>query len=270
MSARSYLYVPADRPEMLAKAADRGADALIVDLEDAVAPSRKSDARRILRDFLPGSTETWVRVNNHPNMLADDLAASAGAAGIILAKAEPESLWQAASMTPLPLTPLIETPAGLLAAVEMASAEGVERLAIGEADLSAELGVTLGDDGVEMLYARSKLVVASAAAGIDAPTGPVFTDFRDAPGLRRSSEALVRLGFGSRPAIHPAQVEVINEAFTPTAVQVEAARELIEAFEEALAAGAGAAASDGVMFDAAVVRQAQRVLDRAREAPPTE
>ena len=267
MSARSYLYVPADRPEMLAKSADRGADALIVDLEDAVAPSRKVEARRALSDFLPGPAETWVRVNNHPDLLADDVAASAGAAGIVLAKAEPATLAQVVSITSLPLTPLIETAVGLLAAEEMASVTGVERLAIGEADLSAELGVTPGDDGVELLYARSKLVVASAAAGIDAPTGPVFTDFRDADGLGRSTEALARLGFGSRPAIHPAQVEVINEAFTPTPEQLVAARELIEAFEEALAAGAGAAASDGVMFDAAVVRQARRVLDRAREAP---
>ena len=227
----------------------------------------KIEARRTLSDFLPGPAETWVRVNNHPDLLADDVAASAGAAGIVLAKAEPETLSQVVSITSLPLTPLIETAVGLLAAEEMASVTGVERLAIGEADLSAELGVTPGDDGVELLYARSKLVVASAAAGIDAPTGPVYTDFRDEDGLRRSTEALARLGFGSRPAIHPAQVRVINEAFTPTPEQLVAARELIEAFEEALAAGAGAAASDGVMFDAAVVRQARRVLDRAREAP---
>ena len=267
MSARSYLYVPADRPEMLAKAAYRGADALIVDLEDAVAPSRKVEARRILSDFLPGPAETWVRVNNHPDLLADDLAVSAGAAGIVLAKAEPESLSQVVSMTPLPLTPLIETAAGLLATTEMAAVAGVERLAIGEADLSAELGVTLGDDGAELLYARSTLVVASAAAGIDAPMGPVFTDFRDADELRRSTDALARLGFGSRPAIHPAQVEMINEAFTPTPEQLADARELIVAFEEALAAGAGAAAADGVMFDAAVVRQARRVLDRAHLTP---
>lgn len=267
MSPRSYLYVPADRPEMLAKAGERGADALIVDLEDAVAPSRKVEARRILRDFLPGPIETWVRVNNSPDLLADDVAAAAGADGIVLAMAEPESLAQAVSMTSLPITPLIETAAGLLAAAELAAAGGVERLAIGEADLSAELGVTLGDDGLELLFARSTLVVASAAAGIDAPTGPVFTDFRDADGLRRSTEALSRLGFGSRPAIHPAQVQVINEAFTPTAQQLADAQELIEAFDRALAAGAGAAATDGVMFDEAVVRQARRVLDRARGAP---
>ena len=267
MTARSYLYVPADRPEMLAKAAERGADALIVDLEDAVAPSRKPEARRILADFLPGSMETWVRVNNHPDLLADDLAASAGAAGIVLAKAEPETLSQALSLTSLPLTPLVETAAGLLAAVELASTDGVVRLAIGEADLGAELGVTLGDDGTEMLYARSQLVVASAAAGIDAPMGPVLTDFRDHDSLRRSSEALARLGFGSRPAIHPAQVHIINESFTPTPEQVADARGLIEAFEAALAAGAGVGATDGVMFDEAVVRQARRVLDRARGAP---
>ena len=267
MSPRSYLYVPASRPEMLAKAGDRGADALIVDLEDAVAPSRKVEARLTLRDFLPASVETWVRVNNRPDLLADDVAACGGAAGIVLAKAEPGSLAQAASMTSRPLIPLIETAAGLLAAAEMAAVPGVERLAIGEADLSAELGVTPGDDGVELLYARSRLVVASAAAGIDAPVGPVFTDFRDAAGLRRSTEALARLGFGSRPAIHPAQVQVINETLTPTPEQLADARELIGAFEEALAAGAGAAAADGVMFDEAVVRQARRILDRARPAP---
>ena len=267
MSARSYLYVPADRPEMLAKAADRGADALIVDLEDAVAPSRKVEARRALSDFLPGPGETWVRINNHPELLADDVAASAGATGIVLPKAEPEALSQVTSMTSLPITALIETAAGLLAATELASAAGVERLAVGEADLSAELGVTPGDDGVELLYARSRVVVASAAAGIAAPTGPVFTDFRDADGLRRSTEALARLGFGSRPAIHPAQVRVINEAFTPTLDQLADARDLIGAYQDALEAGAGAAASDGVMFDAAVVRQARRVLERARGAP---
>ena len=267
MSARSYLYVPADRPEMLAKSADRGADALIVDLEDAVAPSRKVEARRALSDFLPGPTETWVRVNNHPDLLADDVAASAGAAGIVLPKAEPVALSQVTSMTSLPITALVETAAGLLAATELASAAGVERLAVGEADLSAELGVTPGDDGVELLYARSRVVVASAAAGIDAPTGPVFTDFRDADGLRRSTEALARLGFGSRPAIHPAQVRVINEAFTPTLDQLADARDLIGAYQDALEAGAGAAASDGVMSDAAVVRQARRVLERARGAP---
>ena len=267
MSARSYLYIPADRPEMLAKAAGRGADALIVDLEDAVAPSRKAHARRALADFLPGPMETWVRVNNHPDLLAADVAASAGAAGIVVAKAEPETLSQVASLTSLPLTPLIETAAGLLAATEVASVASVERLAIGEADLSAELGVTLSDDGFELLFARSKLVVASAAARIDAPTGPVFTDLGDMEGLRRSTEALARLGFGSRPAIHPSQVHIINEAFTPTPRQLAGARELIEAFEEALERGAGAAASDGVMLDAAVARQARRVLDRARQAP---
>ena len=105
MSARSYLFVPATRPDMLAKAGERGADALIVDLEDAVAPSRKAEAREALRDFLPGPCETWVRVNNHPDLLAADVAAAAGSAGIMLAKAEPETLAQVVSLTSLPLAP---------------------------------------------------------------------------------------------------------------------------------------------------------------------
>ncbi len=266
MTARSYLYVPATRPEMLAKAADRGADALIVDLEDAVAPARKAEARRALREFLPGPCETWVRINNHPGLLADDVAAAAGAAGIVLAKADPASLAQVNSLTHQPVTALVETAAGVLAAEELAAAAGVERLAVGEADLGAELGISPGEHGLELLYVRSRLVVASAAAGIDAPTAPVFTDFRDDEGLRRSTEALARLGFGSRAAIHPAQVPAINEAFTPTARQQQEAKELIEAYEESLAAGAGAGASEGVMFDAAMVRHARRVLARAETA----
>ena len=185
----------------------------------------------------------------------------------MLPKAEPDALSKVTSITTLPITPLIETAAGLLTTVEMVATEGVERLAIGEADLSAELGVAAGEDGIELLYARSRLVIASAAAGIDAPTGPVFTNFGDPDGLRRSTEALARLGFGSRPAIHPAQVPVINEVLTPTAQELSDARDLIQSHQEALAAGSGAGAADGVMFDAAVVRQARRVLARAERTP---
>ena len=267
MTARSYLYVPGDKPEMLAKAAERGADALIIDLEDAVAPERKTLARAALREFLPSPCPAWVRVNNHPELLEDDIAAAANSAGIIVPKAEPDVLTAVAEATTRPITALIETAAGVLATAEVARVKQVQRLAIGEADLAAELGVSPGPDGLELLFARSQVVVASAAAGLDAPTAPVFTDFRDGDGLRRSTLALSRLGFGSRAAIHPAQVPVINEVFTPTATELADALALLDAYEQARASGQGAGAVHGVMFDVAVVRQARRVIDRAQTTP---
>ncbi len=263
MSARSYLYVPGDQPRMLAKAHQRGADALIVDLEDAVAPTRKMRAREVLREFLPSPCETWVRINNHPDLLTGDIYAAAAASGIVLPSAEPREVAEVASLTPLPVTALIETAAGLLAAAEIATSGHVVRLSLGEVDLAAELGITPGSAGTELLYARSHVVVASAAGRLDAPTGPVATDFRDLASLEQSTAALARLGFGSRSAIHPAQLSIINDTFTPTTRQVGEAQAQIEAYETALRHGEGATSVNGKMLDVAVIRQARQIVSRA-------
>jgi citrate lyase subunit beta / citryl-CoA lyase len=289
---RSYLYCPGDRPDRLAKAGERGADALIADLEDAVAPDRKELARAAVADWLAGRPggeprpggELWIRVN--AGLLAADIRAvvtapvsgagvfGAGVTGVVLPKAD-RALAAAADdllsarerelglpRRSVSLLPLIETAGGLQTAAELATAPRVVRLGMGEADLAAELGVDLAARPRAFDPLRLQLVVASAAAGIAAPVGPASTDFRDVAALRASTEALSHLGFRARTAIHPGQVETINTVFTPSADQVSRAAELIAAFD---AAGSGVMTGpDGAMVDAAVLRAAHDVLARAR------
>lgn len=278
MSARSWLYVPADQPQRLAKADQRGADALILDLEDGVATTSKDAARRGAAAHLAAGSRTprWVRVN--ADTLAQDVAAVAAPAlaGIVLAKAEPDRLEEAdaalsASESRLDLpagafevVALVESAAGLRAVDTLARAARVVRLALGEADLAAELGVEPSADARELLPARMAVVTASAAAGIAAPTASVSTDFTDLDRLRSGTEALRRMGFRARAAIHPAQVAVINEVFRPDPEAVARARALVDAYEAAVARGEGVVVGeDGEMIDLAVVRPARALLEHA-------
>ena len=271
-AVRSWLYVPGDDAAKLAKAATRGADALIVDLEDAIAPTRRAAARQQVAAWLAGDRPTgsaapaiWVRVNNDAT-LDDDLDAIAAAApdGILLPKADLPSVERAAKVVDgagVPLAALIETGRGVLDAAGVAAHPAVVRLSIGEADLTAELGIEPSEDEHELWPLRMQLVVASAAAGIEPPCGPVSTDFRDLAAYRRSAELLRRAGFGSRSAIHPAQVPVINEVFTPTEAELTAAAAIVAAHDRALAEGTGVTVDeDGRMVDEAVIRSARRLL----------
>ena len=284
--ARSYLYVPADQPDRLAKASGRGADAIIIDLEDAVAPARKAAARSLVRDWLatqaPPPLPLWLRVNAGQADLDIAEAVRGQLAGIVVPKAEPGLLAQvdelltarerALGLAPgaIGVQPLIETAAGLLAAAAIAAAPRVVRLGLGEVDLAAELGLRPGAAAAEMTALRLQVVVASAAAGIAAPVAPVSRDFRDPAGLRDSTRALLHLGFRARTAIHPAQVPVINEVFTPTRGEVGQARRILAAFSKCEQAGAGVMVDDsGQMVDIAVVRSARETLARAmRPAAP--
>lgn len=276
--ARSYLYVPAGRPERLEKARGRGADALIVDLEDGVAVPDKdrarTDAAAWLSRQVPGTAQLWCRIN--AETLADDIHAVALPAllGVVVPKAEPESLAVVDSLLThaeqkigLPLgdlrvLPLIESARGLLLALDVARSPRVVRLGLGEADLAAELGMRPGPDRAEMAPLRLQVVVASAAAGIGRPVAPTSTDFRDLDAFRISGQALLRLGFRGRTAIHPAQLPVIHEVFTPSEDEILAAEELLARF----AAVGGGVITDaaGKMVDLAVVRSAREVLERPR------
>lgn len=273
MTPRSYLYVPADNPQRFATATDRGADAVIFDLEDSVSPARKASARGSLAAHLatvtaPGPVELWVRVN--ADLLALDVPAVAGpgVAGVVVPKAEPESLAEVATLlagTSLRVIALIETARGLLRAEQVAAAPRVDRLGVGEADLIGELGLVPGPDRQELSGLRLQVVLASAAAGIDAPIGPVDTRLDDTAALRASTVDLLRLGFRARTAIHPRQLAVINEVFTPTVEEAHRARQVIDALAEAEGRGSGVAVgTDGRMIDAAVARAARDVLSRTR------
>jgi citrate lyase subunit beta/citryl-CoA lyase len=289
-SVRSYLYVPADRPERFGAAIGRGADAIILDLEDAVPALSKDAARGAVQAWLaemPGrgeaSTrgEVWVRVNAGP--LEQDLQAVVrpGVAGVVIPKAEPELLAQADRLISareaarglsdrgLAVLALIETPSGLLRAAEIARTPRVLRLGLGEADLAAELRLQLSDTRSELTSLRLQIVLASAAAAIAAPVGPVSTDYQDLDALEHSTRDLLRLGFRARTAIHPAQVEVINRVFSPADDEVAAARRLVATFDEAERNGLGITTdAEGRMVDLAVIRSARETLAWAEQAAP--
>ena len=268
---RSYLYVPGNRPDMMAKAASRGADALILDLEDAVPGGAKDDARRDVAAFLedrPGGPEIWVRLNSG-ELLEQDVKAIAihPPDGVSLAKvSSPDDIARLDVLlgdTGVAVIPLIETAAAVLEAAAIARAPRVVRLAVGEADLAAELGMTPSDDAREMAPMRAQVVLASAAARLDPPVGSISTDFTDVEAFRRSTDALRRMGFGARAAIHPAQVAIVNEVFTPSAEAIAAARDLLARFD---ATGGGVFVDEqGRMVDEAVVRAARRTLALAAE-----
>jgi citrate lyase subunit beta/citryl-CoA lyase len=284
---RSHLYVPGDRPDVLGKALARGADALIIDLEDAVAARAKDTARRVVADFLasrsPAGTEApalWVRINPGAVGRTDLKAVICPAvSGICLAKAEhvDEVAEVAALLEPLErergiptgqirLSPLLESASAVLAAREIAGAPRVLRLQVGEADLRADIGVVdPSADERELLWVRSQVVLASAAAGIEPPVGPVSTNFTDLDALRGSTHALRRLGYYGRACIHPAQLAVVNEVFTPSDEDVARARALVAAYEAAIASGDGVFVdTNGRMVDLAVVRGARRTVAAAR------
>jgi citrate lyase subunit beta/citryl-CoA lyase len=264
---RSYLYVPGDRPDRLAKAMSRGADALIVDLEDAVPSASKADARRNVADWLAGlgSTRTpvWIRVNAGPER-NDDIRAIADAphvTGLVLAKADsPGDVEEVADQlsgigSPLRLAPLIESAAGVLAVREIAAAPRVELLHLGELDLAADIGASPGADGAELHHSRSMVVLASRAAQISPPVAPVDAVIDDLAHFRATTEALARMGFVGRACIHPAQVAVAQEVFTPSADDIAWARELLES-EKSSTHGARRG-RDGRMVDEAVLRRAR-------------
>jgi citrate lyase subunit beta / citryl-CoA lyase len=273
--ARSALYVPGDSEDKLERILERGADEIIIDLEDAVAPKAKDRARETVRIWLHdlpvlADVGVWVRVN--PGSLREaDVRAVAGApalTGFMVAKTETvdelvdlDKLLSSLGST-AGVVPLLESARAVLRASDLAMAPRVQRLQIGEADLRADVGISPGPDERELLYARSHVVLASTAAGINPPIAPVSTNFRDLDAFRESTLELARLGFVGRACIHPNQVAIANEVFTPSGEAVDAARRLVGRWEFA---GAGVAVDDdGHFVDEAVVRQARLTIARAR------
>lgn len=269
--SRTTLYVPGDRPDRFDKALASGADAVICDLEDAVAEAAKKTARSAVGNWLRTNSgaPVWVRVNNRPDLLDDDaalvrslVANEVEFAGVVMPKADPAAC--SVDFGGCPIMALIESAVGVAGLYEIAAMPAVVRLAVGEADLAADMGMEPSADALEMWPIRTRVVVASVGAGLDAPCGPVFTDLDDADGLEASSESLRRHGFGGRSVIHPKQVAAVNAAFTPSADAIAHAEAVMAAFEAAAAEGRAVAIVDGEFIDAAVIRRARSVLSRAK------
>lgn len=280
MKLRSLLFVPGDRPDRMEKAKGLEADALILDLEDSVAFARKADARLAVAEFLRrtrGAHQRFVRINALDTELADqDLEAVIGEQpdALVLPKAEgaasirdlDEKLAELGNVFPLVLPIATETPKAVFRLAEYAEvANRLAGLTWGAEDLPAAVGASTArrDDGSytpPYEVARSLTLFGAAAAGV-APIETVFPAFRDSDGLARYASRGMRDGFAGMMAIHPAQIAVINAAFTPTREAVDHARAVVSAFQAN--PDAGAIVLDGKMIDAPHLKQALRVLSLA-------
>ena len=259
----SLLFVPASRPERIAKALDAGADAVIVYLEDAVAPAEKESARAALAAALDPSRPVMVRVNAADTTWfpADlELLTHPGIAAVVLPKAEHAEdvvvVHRAAGGKRV--LPLIESALGFEQRLALAHAEGVQRLIFGQIDFQADMGMRATEE--ELLPFRVALVLASRLVDIAPPIDGPTTAIGDETVLRSDALRARRLGFGGKLCIHPRQVAVVNQCFTPDADEVAWARRVIEADA---AAGGAAVAVDGKMVDRPVVLRAQAILAEA-------
>ncbi|MDQ0591557.1 HpcH/HpaI aldolase/citrate lyase family protein [Variovorax paradoxus] len=278
--ARTFLFVPADRPERHARALATGAGAVIVDLEDAVAPERKAAAREgLAASFaaLPGADRQrlMVRINAAGTPWhEDDRAATAGlvaqglVAGVVLPKAERAGDLRLLAEAIGPkgvIVPLVESAAGLAAIDELAAASQVLRLAFGNLDFQADLGLACDAQEVELVPVRLSLLLASRRAGLPAPIDGVTADWRDAQRLAADTARARRGGFGAKLCIHPDQVAPVQAALAPSASELAWARRVIEAVRSA---GGGVASLDGRMVDAPVLRLAERLVALDAQSPP--
>jgi citrate lyase subunit beta/citryl-CoA lyase len=271
--ARTFLFVPASRPGRFAKALESGAGCVIVDLEDAVAPEEKAEARRELAERLTGFTReqldrTLVRINaSGSRWYEDDVGlmrewTARGLAGVMLPKAEAPAVLLALAGALAPgaqVVPLVESLAGLDAVDLLARAPQVARLAFGHLDFQLDLGMRCGADEAELAPVRFALVAASRRAQIAAPIDGVTVDTKD-PARTAADAARARaFGFGGKLCIHPSQVAVVEEILAPSAQELDWARRVVA---EAEARNGETFSLDGKMVDLPVVRLARETLLR--------
>ncbi|MGB9932276.1 HpcH/HpaI aldolase/citrate lyase family protein [Haloarcula amylolytica] len=272
MARRSVLFSPGDDGKKLRKAAAIKADVIVYDLEDAVVPDAKPAARETVRealvDVMPAAPEVCVRVNPVGSGAEDDLAVvldGPAPDSVMLPKTRDASdVRKLASLlethgVDCPVLALVESAAGVLHAEAIAAAAPTDALVFGAEDLVGDIGATRTASGREVSHARQHVVLAARAAGVS-PIDTHYPDFNDLDGLRTDAQAAIELGYDGKLAIHPAQVPVINETFTPDEDRIEWAERILDARD---AADGGVFVVDGEMIDEPQVNQARRVLERA-------
>jgi citrate lyase subunit beta / citryl-CoA lyase len=256
---RSWLFAPGHDEKLLRKVFDVGADAVLLDLEDAVPADLKDRARGMVAEVAAGK-RCWVRVNRAKTQECErDLAALAGkVAGIRIPKVESaaEIAWVAERAPGVALDCTVESARGVLNAFEIGSAPACSLLSYGGLDLAADLGSFPGEQ--ETLYARSHLVIAARSAGKPKPSDGVHPLLEDDDGLRAEAEAAKRIGFFGKSAIHPRQVPIIHEVFTPTPQELDWAQQVMWAFEQS--GGAATKTATGEFVDRPVAERAKQLL----------
>jgi len=276
---RSVLYLPGSSQRMMSKAGARGADVLVLDLEDGVHPDSKASARDQVRQALDkfdwGDSEIFIRANGLDTAWGEedvDMIAQARPQGAILPKAESSktvaSVVEALGPS-VPLFLMIETATGVLEARALARMHNVGGLLFGAADYRKNMRAGPLPDESELLFARGQVLHAARAAGIEAFDTPWF-EYKDLRGLEASAHRARQMGFDGKSAIHPSQVPVINRVFSPTAEEMTRARRIIEVMRRAMAEGKNVATLDDEMVEALHVEEARRVLRRSRKLPKDE
>lgn len=281
---RSVLFVPGNRPERIEKAIATAADAVIVDLEDAVPMVEKLVARSLVTESLRRyrDRKLWVRVNGpDTEWIHDDIEAviAAGIGGIMVPKLETANqvdlLFKhiAQHAENIKIDPkeiifilLVETALSVENAYSIAvSAAGHSHqamLAFGAADFTTDLGINLTDSGDELMYSRARIAIASRAAGVLRPLDtPYMIDIKDRDGLKKDADRARNLGFQGKLCIHPAQVDVVNNIFSPTPTEIDFAKRVLSAYEMAVKEGKGAVQLDGKFIDPPVVERAKQILE---------
>ena len=261
----SWLFVAASRPDRFEKAAGAGADETILDLEDAVGPHAKPEARTHAADWLSGRGSSWVRINGFGtpwhNGDIDALAGCGELRGLVIPKAEdPQVIDQIATRVQKPIVALIETARGVRALDAICACPGVARLAFGSIDLALDIDAQESDDA--LLHARSAMVIASRAAELPSPIDGVTVDFRKPEVVSAAAARSRALGFGGKLCIHPAQVQAVNTVFGPTPAELDWAQRVLAAASES---DGSAFTMDGRMVDKPLLERAQRLVARAGE-----
>jgi citrate lyase subunit beta-like protein len=279
------MYVPGDDRHKIEKAAGLDVDCICLDMEDGVASTRKPQARTTIAQALDdmdfGKSEVLARINNVGSGLeADDLIAVLDhlPGGIVIPKVEglapiewaSEMIEAAELRNGWPLNSIrllvgVETPKGILNLQQIASHSRLDGLIFGGEDFAASVGATRTPEATELLYARQSVLTAAAAFGLQS-IDIVTVDFKDLEALRLEAEFGARLGFSGKQIIHPAQVEPVQNAFTPSAESIADARRIVDGFKASHKQGKGAFALDGRMIDMPLVKSAERVLERATAA----
>jgi len=274
MARRSVLFAPGDQPGKLRKAVESGADVVVYDLEDAVVPDQKDVAREAVRDALAAvdvTGELCVRVNPVGAGASRDLSVVLGEQipdSVMLPKVPSgDAVETLAGMlaerdAAVPILSIVESAAGVLHAEAIAAADGTDAVLFGAEDLAGDLGAVRTPEGQEVAHARQHTLMAARAAGVDA-IDTHYPAYEDDAGLREQAREGRRLGFDGKMTIHPAQVPIVNDAFTPGESEVEWARRILAGRNEASERDSGVFVVDGEMIDAPQVRQAERILERA-------
>ncbi|MDT0683040.1 CoA ester lyase [Roseicyclus sp. F158] len=264
---RSYLFVPGHRHDRFAKAAASGADAIILDLEDAVGPEAKDEARAHVRTWFAEGGQGLVRINGAGTPWhQDDLDALAAlpAVAVMVPKAEPDAVAHvAAHLHGRPLIALVETVAGLAGLRDTVRLDGVERVAFGNLDFGADARIPEG--GPVLDPARFELVLASRLGGLAPPIDGVTTELKDADVIAGDVVRGRAMGFGAKLCIHPAQVSRVNDGFAPTPTEIDWAQRILAALD---AAAGSVVQLDGKMVDRPLIDRAQQILQDADAASP--